>query len=154
MVTWVASSVTRWSSCWTSPWLVSNCSRSLSLNCSACDNFWKTVFVMTFWKVPMANYRRLLPIFWKTLLVASFGSSTWDIIVWKSVFVVAIFFGNSSYDNFWKDGSPWCLACSAWSPRETSGKLAGEDLRSVFTNRFPQLAKNQDVQEHVVWEFQ
>ena len=41
LVTWVASSVTRWSSRWTSPWLVSNCSRNLSLN-SACDNFWKT----------------------------------------------------------------------------------------------------------------
>ena len=49
------------------------------------------MFVMTFGKVPMANFRRLLAIFWKTLLVASFGNSTWDIIVWKSLFVVAIF---------------------------------------------------------------
>ena len=132
LVTWVASSVTRWSSRWTSPWLVSNCSRNLNL-ISACENFWRTVFVMAFGKVPMANFRRLLAIFWKTLLVASFETVPGTLLfgnrcLWWH------FFWNSSYDNFWKLGSPWCLACSARSPRETSGKLAGEDLMSGFTS--------------------
>ena len=78
----------------------------------------------------MANYRRLLAIFWKTLLVASFGNNTWDLIVWNSVFVAILFwkqlllqllkarvtlmFGllgvffveNSPCHIFWKYGSP------------------------------------------------
>ena len=57
----------------------------------ACDNFWKTLFVMTFGEVPVGNFRRLLAIFWKTLLVASFGNNTWDLIVWNSVFVAILF---------------------------------------------------------------
>ena len=57
------------------------------------DNFWKTLHGCDDFleKVLMANSRRLLAIFRKTLLVASFGNNTWDLIVWNSVFVAILF---------------------------------------------------------------